>query len=200
MNRPIAEFAEAMAAVAAGSGLLTPLQGRLFGVLYLSPEPLSLDAIAAELGQSKSHVSVQIRGLVAWLLVRRVRVAGSRRDHYEAATDFQRALCEILERHFRASLRQVLAASDAAALALESPRSPKRAAAGRASARRVDAEARLARFRKRRLAALRGFVAAVAVGVESLVRGRGFAADALRGARPAQRLATARSRSARRRR
>ena len=40
-------------------------------------------------------MSVNIRGLVEWHLVRRTRVAGSRKDHYEAATDFWRVMQEI---------------------------------------------------------------------------------------------------------
>src|SRR6266446_7245991 len=40
-----------------------------------SARPVALEDIAAELEQSKSNVSVNIRGLVEWHLVRRTRVA-----------------------------------------------------------------------------------------------------------------------------
>ena len=55
---------------------------------------------------------MQIRGLLDWQLVRQLRIPGSRRDHYEAATDFWRVMQEIVERRFRRNLRQVLATAD----------------------------------------------------------------------------------------
>ena len=74
--------------------------------------PLSLDEITDELQQSKSNVSVQIRGLLDWQLVRQLRVTGSRRDHYEAASNFWRVMQAIVERRFRWNLRHVLATAD----------------------------------------------------------------------------------------
>ena len=76
----------------------------------MSDGALSLDELADALQQSKSNVSINIRGLAEWHLVRRRSVPGSRRDHYEAATDFFRAMQEIFERRFRWTVRQVLTA------------------------------------------------------------------------------------------
>src|ERR1700674_2375476 len=112
MDRLTALFVEGMGAAAATSGILTQLQGRIFGLLYLQPRPLSLDEITDELQQSKSNVSVNVRGLVDWQLVRQIRMPGSRKDHYEAATDFWRVMQEIMERRFRWNLRQVVAAAE----------------------------------------------------------------------------------------
>src|SRR5438128_1162898 len=101
MDRATAIFVEGIGTASATSGVLTQLQGRIFALIYLHARPMSLDEIVAELQQSKSNVSVSIRGLVDWHLVRRVPVAGSRKDHYEAATDFWRVMQEIMERRFR---------------------------------------------------------------------------------------------------
>src|SRR5262252_969132 len=110
MDRTTAIFVDGMGAAAATSGVLSQLQGRIFAVLYLHEGPLALEDIASELEQSKSNISVNIRGLVDWHLVRRTRLPGSRKDHYEAATNFWRVMQEIMERRFRWAVRQVLAA------------------------------------------------------------------------------------------
>ena len=64
MDTVTAGFVDGIGAAAATSGVLSQLQGRIFALLYLTPEPLSLDQIADELQQSKSNISVNIRGLV----------------------------------------------------------------------------------------------------------------------------------------
>jgi DNA-binding transcriptional regulator GbsR (MarR family) len=109
MEHAVAIFVDGMGAAAATSGILTQLEGRIFALLYLHEEPLALEDIATALGQSKSNISVNIRGLVDWHLVRRVRVPGSRKDHYEAATNLWRVMQEVMERRFRWNVRQVMA-------------------------------------------------------------------------------------------
>ncbi len=108
MDRRLGIFVDGIGAAAATSGVLSTLQGRIFALLYLAPDSMALDDIASELGQSKSNVSINIRGLAEWHLVKRIHVAGSRRDHYEAATDLVRVMQEIIERRFRWNMRQVL--------------------------------------------------------------------------------------------
>jgi len=162
MDRATGIFVDGIGAAAATSGILTQLQGRIFGLLYLQPRPLALDQIAGELEQSKSNISINIRGLVDWHLVRRTHVAGSRKDHYEAATDFWRVMKEIMERRFRWNLRQVLAA------VAETERA---AAEGRAG-RGVDRE-----FITRRLQTLRAFFAAVDAGIGAFAQGKSFAPE-----------------------
>jgi len=109
MDRTTALFVDGIGTAAATSGVLAQIQGRIFALLYLHAEALPLEEIAAELQQSKSNVSVNVRGLVEWHLVRLVSVPGSRKDHYEAATNFWRVMMEIMERRFRWTVRQVLA-------------------------------------------------------------------------------------------
>src|ERR1041385_5391445 len=162
MERAFGIFVDGIGAAAATSGVLTALQGRIFGLLYLQRRPLSLDEIAAELEQSKSNISVNIRGLSDWHLVRRTSVGGSRRDHYEAATDFWRVMQEIMERRFRWNLRPVLATIDETERAM--------------AARGKDSDNP---FIKTRLEALRRFFAAVDAAVSALSAGKSFAADTL---------------------
>lgn len=175
MDRVTGTFVDGLGSAAAASGILTQQQARIFGLLYLDPGPLSLDEIAAELSQSKSNVSLNIRVLVEWHLVRRRPVPGSRRDHYEAATDFFRAMQEIFERRFRWTVRQVLAAvADArAAAAAESRRAPA-----------AELEERLGR--------LEAFFGLIDAGIGAFVRGEAFPAEKLRNVIP---LVTGRSRT-----
>jgi DNA-binding transcriptional regulator GbsR (MarR family) len=161
-------FADGIGAAAATSGILTQLQGRIFGLLYLQPEPLSLDEITDELQQSKSNVSVQIRGLVDWQLVRQVRVSGSRKDHYAAATDFWRVMQEILERRFRWNLRQVLATVE------EAERGVAAGPATKTTGGRPD------EFARGRLSAMREYFLAVDAGLGAFSRGEPMAPEAMR--------------------
>ena len=66
--------------------------GQIFALLYLSPKPLCLDDIAAELGVSKASVSTTVRQLATWSAIKRVWVKGDRKDYYEAETDFNAVL------------------------------------------------------------------------------------------------------------
>jgi DNA-binding transcriptional regulator GbsR (MarR family) len=159
MDEARAVFIEGMGAASATSGVLSQLQGRIFAVLFLEDAPLSLDGIAQALQLSKSNISINIRGLVEWHLVRRVSVPNSRKDHYEAASDFWRVMQEIMERRFRWNIRQVIAACDETA---------RTAGAGRTGSR---ADERERQFVEGRLGALRSFAAAVDAGIEAFGRG-----------------------------
>jgi len=167
MERISGIFVDGIGAVAATSGVLTQLQGRMFALLYLHAGPLSLDEIAAELGQSKSNVSIQVRGLLEWHLVRHTRIPGSRKDHYEAATDFWRVMQEIMERRFRWNLRQVVATADETLRAVQG-----------AGDKKLDREQ--AAFVQARLAALRAFFAAVDLGLSAFAQGKAITPEGLK--------------------
>lgn len=85
------ELVEAGGRTAQSFGL-SRLFGQLYMLLYMSPEPRSLDELAAELGVSKASVSIASRKLESWGAVRKVWVKGDRRDFYEAETDFRAIL------------------------------------------------------------------------------------------------------------
>jgi DNA-binding transcriptional regulator GbsR (MarR family) len=168
MDRATATFVDGMGAAAATSGILSQLQGRMFALLYLHDGPLALEEIAAELDQSKSNISVNIRGLVDWHLVRLTRLGGSRKDHYEAATDFWRVMQELMERRFRWNVRQVLAA------AAETVRAAGERGAARESQPFVTA----------RLGALTAFFTAIDAGIGAFTQGKPLDPGALRNVLP----------------
>jgi HTH-type transcriptional regulator, glycine betaine synthesis regulator len=173
LERAVGIFVDGIGTAAATSGILTSLQGRIFALLYLQPQPLSLDAIAAELEQSKSNVSVQIRGLLDWHLVRRVPIAGSRKDHYDAATDFWRLMLEMLERRYRFNVRQVLVAVEESERADADAKPPASAAARQRAA-----------FISERLEALRAFFSVLDAGIAAFTQGTPLSPETLQNAQP----------------
>lgn len=61
--------------------------GRIWTVLYLSPDPLTADAIAEETRLSAGAVSMALAELMQWGLVSRDLHASDRKRHYRAETD-----------------------------------------------------------------------------------------------------------------
>ncbi len=60
---------------------------QIHALLYLTVEPLNAEQISAELGIARSNVSNSLKELVGWKLIRRVPVAGDRREHFSAEAD-----------------------------------------------------------------------------------------------------------------
>ena len=71
--------------------------GAIFGVLYLSPTPLSLDEIVEQTGLTKGAISTEVRTLARMGLVHRSSKLGDRKDYYEAETDFYQSIRSILK-------------------------------------------------------------------------------------------------------
>ena len=61
--------------------------GRIYGLLYLSAEPLSLNQMSSMLGISKGSASMGTRQLASLGAVRKVWIPGDRRDFYEIIED-----------------------------------------------------------------------------------------------------------------
>lgn len=64
--------------------------GEIYGLLYISPEPLALDALVGRLNISKGSASQGLKVLRAFGAVKQVYVAGDRRDHYQAETELKK--------------------------------------------------------------------------------------------------------------
>ena len=60
---------------------------QIHALLYISPEPLSANAIMDELQISRGNVSMALRELIAWGIVNRVHVKGERREFYATEKD-----------------------------------------------------------------------------------------------------------------
>jgi DNA-binding transcriptional regulator GbsR (MarR family) len=60
---------------------------QIHGLLYLSPEPLNAEEITSTLSVARSTVSVGLRELESWGIIRVVHVLGDRTDRFEIKGD-----------------------------------------------------------------------------------------------------------------
>ena len=75
-----------------------PSMGRVWSVLYLSPDPLRAEEICAQTELSKGSVSMTLADLIAWEVVQQVEIPGDRRRHYEACTDILSMITRVFRR------------------------------------------------------------------------------------------------------
>jgi DNA-binding transcriptional regulator GbsR (MarR family) len=61
--------------------------GQIYALLYVSPQALNADEIAEALAFSRSNVSMGLKELQAWRLVRLRHQSGDRREYFEAPAD-----------------------------------------------------------------------------------------------------------------
>ena len=61
--------------------------GQIYALIFVSPEPLNADDIAEKLEFSRSNVSMGLKELQAWRLVRLRHQSGDRREYFDAPTD-----------------------------------------------------------------------------------------------------------------
>ena len=60
---------------------------QIHALLFLSPQPLDAEEIAATLGVARSNVSTSLRELQGWGIVKVAHILGDRRDHFESMKD-----------------------------------------------------------------------------------------------------------------
>ncbi len=70
--------------------------GAIYGAIYLSPEPVSLDELVEQVSVSKGAVSTNVRQLERLNMVHRHLQVGDRKDYYTAETDFWKIIKSIL--------------------------------------------------------------------------------------------------------
>jgi DNA-binding transcriptional regulator GbsR (MarR family) len=61
--------------------------GQIYALLFISPVPLNADEIADTLEFSRSNVSMGLKELQSWRLVKLKHLAGDRREYFEAPQD-----------------------------------------------------------------------------------------------------------------
>ncbi|RMH94508.1 GbsR/MarR family transcriptional regulator [Lysobacter pythonis] len=88
--------------------------GQIYALLFLSPRPLNADQIGEALGFSRSNVSMGLKELQSWRLVRLQHLQGDRREYFSAPEDvwaiFQTLAAERRKREIEPTLSVLRAA------------------------------------------------------------------------------------------
>lgn len=71
--------------------------GAIFGVLYVSSTPLSLDELVEGTGLTKGAISTNVHTLTRMGLIHPVTKVADRKDYYEVETDFYKSVQTILK-------------------------------------------------------------------------------------------------------
>lgn len=82
--------------------------GAIFGAVYLSPQPVSLDELVEQVSVTKGAVSTNIRSLERLGMVHRQIQVGDRKDYYVAETDFWKIVRGVLREREKNEFDQAL--------------------------------------------------------------------------------------------
>jgi len=89
--------------------------GKIWSLLFLSPEPMTATELCDRLGLSTGSVSMALKELQRWGAVRKRDVAGERREHYEAESDIWGTVARVMEQRELREVGEVLGALETAA-------------------------------------------------------------------------------------
>ncbi len=82
--------------------------GAIYGAIYLSEAPVSLDALVEQVGVSKGAVSTNVRTLERLGMVHKQIQLGDRKDYYIAETDFWKIVRGVLREREQSEFDQAL--------------------------------------------------------------------------------------------
>ncbi|MEZ4223726.1 MAG: hypothetical protein R3B13_22450 [Polyangiaceae bacterium] len=119
--------------------------GRIWAVLYLSPEALTAKDLQRMLKLSSGAVSMTLNELLRWGVVQKKWVPGSRRDHFAAEVQLWKMISRVLSER---ELMEIEAAVEACEQALQSLEKPLSSGS--------DEVKRRARLQQQRISALLG--------------------------------------------
>ncbi len=82
--------------------------GQIYALIYVAPRPQNADEIAEALEFSRSNVSMGLKELQAWRLVRLRHQAGDRREYFEAPADAWEVFRTLAEERRRREIEPTL--------------------------------------------------------------------------------------------
>lgn len=88
--------------------------GRIWAVLFLSPEPLSAEDLRQALKLSSGAVSMTLNDLARWGVVRKVWVQGERKDFYTAEVQLWRMISRVFSEREKAEILMAIEAFEEA--------------------------------------------------------------------------------------
>ncbi|MBB5174240.1 GbsR/MarR family transcriptional regulator [Texcoconibacillus texcoconensis] len=80
---------------------ITPSVGRLYGTMFFSDGPMTLDDMSEALGMSKTSMSTGIRALLDANMVERAWEKGIRKDLYQADEDWYKSFTNVFINRWR---------------------------------------------------------------------------------------------------
>lgn len=147
--------------------------GRVWGLLYLSPESQTARNIQRKLSLSAGSVSVTLNELARWGVVQKVHVPGSRAEHFEAEVNLWRMISRVYRERELVEIGEAIRSFEAAVEALQkvepaTPEDRRRSATQRA---RLDELLELAKLGRALLEALLSTGRVDATGLARLLLG-----------------------------
>lgn len=82
--------------------------GQIYALLFVSERPLNAEEIAESLGFSRSNVSMGLKELQAWTLVRLKHFPGDRREYFTTPTDLWEIVRILVEQRKRREIDPTL--------------------------------------------------------------------------------------------
>ncbi len=82
--------------------------GAIYGAIYLSPSPLTLDDLVKQVNITKGAVSTNVRSLERLKIIHKQYKVGDRKDYYVAETDFWKMIKNILKEREKAEFDHAL--------------------------------------------------------------------------------------------
>ncbi|MFD1955239.1 GbsR/MarR family transcriptional regulator [Paenibacillus thailandensis] len=83
--------------------------GHLYGYMYFSEKPVTLDDLSQKTGMSKTSMSTGVRTLMDLKMIDKVWGKGSRKDLYEAAPDWHQNFCDYFSIKWRKAVESNMA-------------------------------------------------------------------------------------------
>jgi DNA-binding transcriptional regulator GbsR (MarR family) len=86
------------------------VMGRIWGILYLAPEPLSAAELGERLALSSGAVSMALGDLQKWGVVKKSWRPGERRDYYEPETSIWKMVSRVFRERELGYVREAISA------------------------------------------------------------------------------------------
>ena len=101
---------------------IAPAMGRIWAVLYLNQDPMTMDGVVTAVGITKGHASTNLRALLRLGLITKSWRPGDRKEYYSPQADLWEFARSILKERQKQEFDQALASTRKALAVLEADR------------------------------------------------------------------------------